>query len=441
MQPEDADPLPVTVVAGARRADLLLPGALPVAELLPDLARTLGLLGPDVAQGTLRLRGVDGRPLSASSGLAGQGVTEGAVLGLAVETHRPSTGHHDDLSVVVADVVEHDLTRWEDRTGGQLAGVAGTLCLALALLGMLTLTGPVAAAAAATVSGASVLGGSFVVRRSPSSPLGPVLGWIGVAYAGAAGALAPVAGSVALGTGVALVLAGAVVMAAWGGHRRSMLAAPVTGGVVLLAGLVSAATPLPVALVLTSTLVLVVVLGDAVPWLAAACVGLAPQPVVGRAPPAGLHRASVARDVRAAHELLVGLSVATGLLLVGIAPAAVSLGPWGTLLALACAVVVHLRAGRHRVRAPALVGRASGAAAVATTGAAALWWHPGWRAVVVTGLVAAGVLAVARAATAFTASVRWGRLAEVVETVALLSVPPLLVAASGLLPLVRGWVS
>ena len=34
----------VSVVAGERRADLALPGALPVAELLPELARAVGVL-------------------------------------------------------------------------------------------------------------------------------------------------------------------------------------------------------------------------------------------------------------------------------------------------------------------------------------------------------------------------------------------------------------
>ncbi|MSZ76657.1 MAG: type VII secretion integral membrane protein EccD, partial [Actinobacteria bacterium] len=34
----------VTVASGTRRVDLVLPGSVPVAELVPELARSVGLL-------------------------------------------------------------------------------------------------------------------------------------------------------------------------------------------------------------------------------------------------------------------------------------------------------------------------------------------------------------------------------------------------------------
>ena len=34
----------VTVASGSRRVDLVLPGAVPVAELVPELARSVGIL-------------------------------------------------------------------------------------------------------------------------------------------------------------------------------------------------------------------------------------------------------------------------------------------------------------------------------------------------------------------------------------------------------------
>ena len=46
----------VTVASGTRRVDLVLPGAVPVAELVPELARSVGLLDPVTVYGGYRLR-------------------------------------------------------------------------------------------------------------------------------------------------------------------------------------------------------------------------------------------------------------------------------------------------------------------------------------------------------------------------------------------------
>ena len=46
----------VTVASGTRRVDLVLPGAVPVAELVPELARSVGLLDATTVYGGYRLR-------------------------------------------------------------------------------------------------------------------------------------------------------------------------------------------------------------------------------------------------------------------------------------------------------------------------------------------------------------------------------------------------
>ena len=54
--PPSAGPAPlsglvrVTVASGSRRVDLVLPGAVPVAELVPELARSVGLLAHGLEQ-------------------------------------------------------------------------------------------------------------------------------------------------------------------------------------------------------------------------------------------------------------------------------------------------------------------------------------------------------------------------------------------------------
>ena len=59
----------VTVASGSRRVDLVLPGAVPVAELVPELARSVGLLDPVTVHGGYRLVTRAGVRLAVSGGL------------------------------------------------------------------------------------------------------------------------------------------------------------------------------------------------------------------------------------------------------------------------------------------------------------------------------------------------------------------------------------
>lgn len=85
--------LRISVVAGGRRVDLAVPPALPVAELVPEAARALGL--PDGTYAGLRLAPLGAGPLADDRGLAAQGVPDAAVLVLTDEA-------------VVAPVVQDD---------------------------------------------------------------------------------------------------------------------------------------------------------------------------------------------------------------------------------------------------------------------------------------------------------------------------------------------
>ena len=67
----------VTVASGTRRVDLVLPGAVPVAELVPELARSVGLLDATTVYGGYRLVTADGRELATDAGLMIQGVEDG----------------------------------------------------------------------------------------------------------------------------------------------------------------------------------------------------------------------------------------------------------------------------------------------------------------------------------------------------------------------------
>ena len=191
---------------------------------------------------------------------------------------------------------------------------------------------------------------------------------------------------------------------------------------------------------LSCALVVVVATGDLQPWLAATVAGLAP-PALGEDPTTTPDPVAVAHAVRRAHEVLLVSAVATGLLLGVVGPVATSLGPWGLAVALLCAVVVALRSRRQRVGA-------GGPAALLCVSVALLpltisvgWRWPDARVVVVAMSVVVGLAALTAAVLPAPRTVRAGRVAELVEALALAALPATLLTATGLLDVVRALVS
>src|SRR4051794_41834438 len=70
----------VTVSSGTRRVDLVLPGSVPVAELVPELARSVGLLDAATVYGGYRVVTAEGRELAPETGLITQGIGGGGRL-------------------------------------------------------------------------------------------------------------------------------------------------------------------------------------------------------------------------------------------------------------------------------------------------------------------------------------------------------------------------
>jgi hypothetical protein len=84
----------VTVTSATRRVDLVLPGAVPVAELIPELARAVGLLDGATVYGGYHLVTAEGRRLSGDGGLMIQGVEDGGTLTVTAGVDEP---HPDRL--------------------------------------------------------------------------------------------------------------------------------------------------------------------------------------------------------------------------------------------------------------------------------------------------------------------------------------------------------
>jgi type VII secretion integral membrane protein EccD len=436
----------VTVASGTRRVDLVLPGAVPVAELVPELARSIGLLDAVTVYGGYRLVTQDGRELVSDAGLTIQGVDDGGVITVAAGVDDDPPRVYDDVVEAMTDVVERDLEPWDAAAGRRTALWASVLLLLVGAGSFLLQHGSdVAATAAVVVAVVLVLGAVVLSRTQGETDAAVTVALMGCVYAAVAGLMiawdtrffgAPVAaaggGALAAGLVAALGLA----------EARTLLLPPVVVGAVFLAtGLLMRASSFDPAVVLTTALALVVIAGSVFPWLALGATGTSVDQLFSTADitadPARIDPIEVSADARVAHEILVAVSATVGVLLVLVAPLAVSLGVAGAVVSVLACLVMMLRTRQYRTGAEVLVGLCSGVLGLVSTALSALWLHPDWRPAAAVALAVTGAVLLALTLLPQPGSVRRGRLGDLVETVALLALVPALVVASGIYSSIR----
>jgi len=418
----------------------------PVAELVPELARSVGLLDAATVYGGYRLVLPDGRRLALDSGLISQGIEDGGVLTLSAGVDEPSPRVYDDVVEAMTDVVERELRPWQPEQGRATALVASMLFLLLGAVALLVQHESRLAGVAAGVVALVLIGGAVVLSRAEREAEASVaVAWLACIYAAvsglvlawrAGGAGVEVLGLPLAAAGGAMLVVGFVGLVGLAVEGRTLLLpAAVVGAILLAVGLVVRATDWRAAVVLTVVLVVVVLAGSVFPWLALGMTSTdvdrlySPQDIT--ADPSAIDPRRIAADARIAHEILIGISATVGVLLVLVAPFAVSLGLWGTLLAVAACAAIMLRTRQYRTGSEVLVGLVLGVLALAVSGVALLWLHASWRPTTAVVLAAIGAIVLAATMLPATPSVRRGRLGDIAESASLILLLPLLVLASG----------
>ena len=439
----------VTVASGSRRVDLVLPGSVPVAELVPELARSVGLLDGMTVYGGYRLVAQDGRELAGDSGLTVQGIEDGGLLTVTAGVDEEQPRVYDDVVEAMTDIVERDLKPWEPAAGRRTALWAAGLLLGLGALALLIQGTTVASVAAALVA-AGLLVGAIVLSRAQAEPEAAVaVAWMASGYGAIAGLMLAPDSADAFFTGLTVACggAGALVVGLGAlvglGAGRSLMIPPVVVGAIFgAAGLVKHLADFDSRVVMTTTLVLIVMAGSIFPWLALGATGTRVDQLFTvqdiTADPDDIDAAEVGSDARIAHEILVAVSATVGLLVVLIAPLAVALGLAGTGLAIVCCVVVMLRTRQYRTGSEVLTGLVSGILGLASVAVTVLLTRPEWRPGAAVVLAVTGAVLLMATLLPSTPSVRRGRLGDIAETVSLLALLPLLVLATGVFSAVRG---
>lgn len=437
----------VTVASGSRRVDLVLPGAVPVAELVPELARSVGLLDALTVYGGYAVTTAEGRRLAGDAGLVMQGVEDGGLLTVSAGVDDDPPRVYDDVVEAMTDVVERDLRPWSPASGRRTALVAAGLLLVLGAGSLLLQTDSALAGTAAILVAACLLAGAVVLSRVQDEPEAAVaVSWTSALYAAVAGLLIAPSGDlfglpVAL-AGLGALVAGLLSLLGVGEGRALVLPPAIVGAVFLVSGLVLDGLDADPASVLVGLLVLLVLCGSVFPWLALGLTGRGVEQVYSisdiTADPEDIDAAAVGTDARLAHEILVAIASTVGLLLVLVAPLAVGLGLSGTLLAVVCAGVLMLRTRQYRTGTEVLVGLVSGLLGLFSVAISLLWLHPDWRPTTAVVLAATGGVLLALTLVPATPSVRRGRLGDLAETVALVALLPLAVVATGLFSAIAG---
>ncbi|MCY7400213.1 MAG: type VII secretion integral membrane protein EccD [Nocardioides sp.] len=447
----------VTIASGSRRVDLVLPGSIPVAELVPELARAVGLLDASTVYGGYRLVTQEGRRLANDAGLTMQGIEDGGLLTVTAGVDDRAPRVYDDVVEAMADVVENELSPWEPAAGRRTALGAGSILLGLGALALLlkgeSLLGGVAAAVIATLL---VVGGVVLARAQDEPEAAVAVSLLAALYAAVAGLLlapgdlpawswpldeqffdAPL-----LCAGVGVLAVGVVAVIGLQEGRVLVIPAVVVGAVLVASSVLISVASLEPSVVFTVLMTLVVLAGSIFPWLALGVTGTRVEQLYSlhdiTADPEEIDSDEVGRDARVGHEILLAVSATVGTLLVLLAPFAVGRGVYGTILAGVCCLAVMFRTRQYRTGAEVLAGLTSGILGLVSVAVAMLLIHEGWRSGAAIALAGVGAGLLGLTLVPASPSVRRGRLGDVVETFTLLSLLPLMVLGAGFVSAVAG---
>ncbi|MEU0174519.1 type VII secretion integral membrane protein EccD [Streptomyces massasporeus] len=430
----------VTLVGERRRVDLVLPSREPVGALLPEVMRLLDDRVGDRPE-LRHLVTPDGSALAHDSTLESAGVADGAVLRLVRVEDAPSAPVVHDVTDEVADDLGMRLWRWRPAVRRVVAGCATVLCaLAAGLLarGHFALSavgaGLLAVALGYAVAGVLLgrarrhaLAATLIVTAAALAVLGiwtcaDAYGWDGAVR------LAGVAGSVTL----ALLLAGWLTPLG----RGALIGAGAVAGCLavweaaigLQGGAETAAQQARVGALLA--VVSVVVLGM-LPRLALMASGLT-ELDDRRTGGVSVSRYQVGTALAATHR---GLVLATVVLAVSAGAAGVlvlrAVSVWTVALGVVVMVVLALRARAFPLTAEVVVLLV--AAAVVAVRLVVVWGEHTASAgpVAVLGLFAVVPLVVLAAEPAEHVRVRLRRAGDLLESVAVIALFPLVIGVFG----------
>lgn len=430
----------VSVMSEERRLDVAVAAGIPLIEVLPGFARSLGVLDATLVHGGYALRRADGSALDASLSAAGQGVRDGDVLTLVRGAHLAEPRVYDDVTEAVIDAASEHHRPWTPADNARTAlavsmAFLGLSALVLALAGPTMTLGVLVAGAGAVV----LLVAAAVLGRLGQAEAGQAFGIAAAVFAAITGYLAVPAGNLwgwplAAAAGGS-VLAGIIALAL----RPSAPAVPLVpiswGLVIGIPALITGLAPGAGAAAYAVTLAVAGALGNVLPWLALSSTrikAISPQSEQEIfADPAPLDAEQVKRRAVAGGRVLTGLRVGIGAALIAMTPAVASASVAGALLCTLVFLGLMFQARGVYARVGVLVVMVTGAVGLAVTGLVVAVGQPELRTALLIALLGATAVLVALTMLSPVTRLRLARLADSLELVVLVLLLPLGVIAAG----------
>lgn len=434
----------VTVEYGKRSARLNLPSSLPVAELLPDIAKKLGVLDPTLVYGGYRLLREDETPIGSPSSLAEQSVRDGDQLRLQVNALDDRDRVYDDVVEAVADSVSRTHHPWTNENttltslvvSCALLGV-GALCVALAPASVVNavICGLVAVSLLAI---GAVLSARRLDREALSLSLAACL-FAGVCGYHLMGALlrGPFYGFPAIGIGTGLVLSGGCCALSLARGRLHAVIPVIIGAVLLLLGVVGVVVPQWSARSWVIAISLIGLAANALPWLSLSVARLSVDSPTSESEIFALPKAIDIHEVRKQYQtgstLLFDLRAAAGALIVFGVPITVSSpNPAGIALTLVLFASMLLDARRIYSQSEMMVTVIFAGLGVCLSCAACTAYHPSWVTVIIGVFSIGALLCVIDTQLIRRSSIAMTRLADTANVIGVMATLPLAYLALGL---------
>ena len=434
--------LRVTVQSEGRRLDVGVPAQLPLIELMPGFARSLGVLDHTMTHAGYALQRADGTRLDPGRSAAEQNVVDGELLTLARGVLLAEPRVYDDIVEAVLDATADQHRPWTPKDNARTA-LAASLSL-LGLCAVLLLAGTRGLGAGALIAaGGSVLllVTATVITRLGQHEAGQGLGLAAAAFGALTGYLFVPAGQTLWGwplatAGLGALLIGSLALALGREGREVHLVPVALGAAIGATGALAALLPEHGVAVLTLMLAVVITLGNSLPWLALSSTRIrvispqsdlevfdTPQPIDSD---------DVRRRAAAGHRTLIALRIALGLAALAVTPLVAAQNPAGALLCGLGFLGMMFPARQSFARAEVIAVMGLGTAGIAATGITASLALPGIRLPLLIVLISAAVIVVTITLLDPRARLRLARLADGAEVAILAVLLPLGVIAAGL---------
>ena len=430
----------VSILSEDRRLDVGIPASLPLVELMPGFARSLGVLDPSLVHGGYALRRADGTTLDQSLSATAQGTRDGDLLTLVRGTQLAEPRVYDDVTEAVIDATSERQRPWLASDSARTALAISLTFLALCAV-LLFSAGPSARLGVTIAAGATVilLAASATLGRLGQVESGHALGLSAAVFAGLGGFLAvpdpPAWGWPLAAAAFAAMVVGGIALALSPERPEVNLVPVAWGAFVLVPALITAASPDAAVPAFAMMIAVGGALGNLLPWLAFSSTRIrvispqSDQDVVATPPP--IDAPQVKARAAAGARVLSALRMALGLAILLATPLIAGHSVWGVLLTSAVFLGMMFQSRQAYARVAVMIVMALGAVGLAATCLTVAFAQPDLRPAVFTVVLATTALLILLTLLSPGARLRLARVADTAEVILLALVLPLGALAAG----------